>query len=383
MLIINEKYNSLNKLFENHIENESTLAAKDYSKHGFQYALAIIDKLLNGEDVRLGKTGEDGVISGGSLPKDVKKALTNLKGDIENSTVDNFNDAVRKLNTRWTAIFKGDLTGYTQGLATKNKGNAFEAWFIEKYDNAEYDIEKSVKAIAKYKKRTGEPRADGGLNQKRPLTFSGNTITCGPAGNYDVGKTVSDVTVPVDKCPPTGKKEVYLSLKYGNTVTFVNAGVKKIFPKEFFDGEKLKGDGKTLLKMLCIDENMFRDVFSSYSDKQGKKTRASYERIDVTNKLKSNKTFKEFMQSVMGYGYILVHQINGANIEYIDLLTEAAMNNFISDIESATVEYPIGGSAKRVNVVVKYPSIEFSINIRSKDGGILPTHIMADYKFVK
>ena len=135
--------------------------------------------------------------------------------------------------------------------------------------------------------------------------------------------------------------------------------------------------------MLCINENKFREVFTSYSEPEGgKKKKASYDVVDVTSKLKSNAVFKEFMESVMGYGFILVHQISGTNIEYIDLMTESSMKNFISDIQSATVEYPTGGSAKRVNVVVKYPSIEFSINIRSKDGGVLPTHIMADYKFV-
>lgn len=110
--------------------------------------------------------------------------------------------------------------------------------------------------------------------------------------------------------------------------------------------------------------------------------KANYSEEDVTSKLKRNKAFKEFMQSVMGYGYILVHQTSKRDIEYIDLMTEQAMQSFVSDIESAVVEYHVGGSAKRVNVVVKYPQIEFSINIRSKDGGTYPTHIMADYKFV-
>ena len=381
MLVVSNKYESLHRILERNTTYESALGTADYSKHGFQYALTLIDKLLNGEDVRLGDKGDKGTVSGKSLSSATKEKLQALKDNINTSTINDFNDAVKELNIKWTSIFKGDLTGYSDGLASKNKGNAFEAWFIEHFDDPDANIEPQIKAIAKYKKRTGEPRADGALNQKRPLTFSGGKITCGPAGDYNIGKTVTDVTVPVDKCA-TGK-EVYLSLKYGNTVTFVNAGVKTLFTKEFFEGGKLKGDGKDLLNMLCIDENKFREVFTSYSEPDGgKKKKASYDVVDVTSKLKSNATFKEFMESVMGYGFILVHQISGTNIEYIDLMTESSMKHFISDIQSATVEYPIGGSAKRVNVVVKYPSIEFSINIRSKDGGVLPTHIMADYKFV-
>ena len=379
MLIVNEKYNTLCHIFESDKTNESTLSAKDYSKHNFAYALTIIDKLLNGEDVQTGKTGDGDIITKRAVKKSIKQKLQALKDNIENTSVSDFNDAVKELGIRWTSLFKGALTGYTKGLATKNKGNAFEAWFIDNYDNPEYEIESNVKAIAKYKKRTGKPRADGSLNKKRPLTFSGDKITCGQPGNYNIGSTVTDVTIPVDTCV-TGSKEVYLSLKYGNTVTFVNAGVKKLFNEDFFDGGELTGNGKALLNMLCINEDKFRDVFTSYSG-SGKR-KADYSKDNITDKLKSNKSFKEFMQSVMGYGYILVHQTSKRDIEYIDLMTEQAMQNFVSDIESAVVEYPIGGSAKRVNVVVKYPQIEFSINIRSKDGGTYPTHIMADYKFV-
>lgn len=383
MLIVSNNYNSLAKLVCENCKFESALTNADYTKHNFQYVLAIISKLLDGEDVRIGEKGEKGSVSGKKLSQFSRDILNQIKEKPAEYTVKDFNDAVKELGIKWTNIFKGDVTGYSDGLASKNKGNAFEAWFIEHYDDPDAHIEENVKKIAKYKKRTGEPRADGGLNQKRPLTFAGGKITCGPAGNYNVGKVVTDVTVPVDKCPVTGEKEVYLSLKYGNTVTFVNAGIKKFFTEDFFNGGKLKGEGKDLLKMLGIDENKFREVFTSYSEPaDNKKKKASYAVVDVTSKLKNNSTFQEFMESVMGYGFILVHQISGTNIEYIDLLTEDSMKHFISDIESAYVEYPTGGSAKRVNVVVKYPSIEFSINIRSKDGGVLPTHIMADYKFV-
>ena len=79
----------------------------------------------------------------------------------------------------------------------------------------------------------------------------------------------------------------------------------------------------------------------------------------------------------------MVHQISGDNVEFISFLTEDDLNKFVSNIESAKILYPIGGKDKRVDIVVRYPSIEIKFNIRSKDGGVLPTHLMADYKFIK
>ena len=85
----------------------------------------------------------------------------------------------------------------------------------------------------------------------------------------------------------------------------------------------------------------------------------------------------------MGYGFIMVHQIKGDDVEYINLLTENDMKKYVKDINEAYIEYPKNGEAKRIEITVKYDEIEFKINIRNKQGGLYPTHIMADYKFVK
>lgn len=381
MLFVNEEYKSLNKILN--AKYEATMKGSgsndDYTKHDYVYALAVIDKLLNGDTIRTGAKGET-EFDGSSLKN--SKALKDLKKNIQGSTAKDFDNAVKDAGLKWTSIFKGDFTGYSKGLETKNKGNAFEAHFIAEFDKFEPELKKLVG----YKKLMGDPRPDGGKNQKRPLTFSGGKITCGPAGDNNIGHTVTDVTVPVSKCPAAPDGELYLSLKYGNTVTFVNAGVKTLFTKAFFAGEEdLSGDAKALLKMLCIEPDRFREVFTSYKGKAPgeKKSKAQKENIDITSKIKRNATFKTFMQSVMGYGFVLVHQSSKGDVDFIDLTTESALNEFIADIKEAHIEYPKPGEAKRVDVVIKYPKIEFKINIRSKDGGVLPTHIMADYKFVK
>lgn len=375
MLIVNKKYESLDKIIFNKSVNESVMSAADYSKHDYKYPLAVIDSLLSEDgEFRLGAKGEEDTVLSGEVYDEIRNALINLKNNIEGSTPADFNKAVAELQFKWNDIFKGDFTGYKDGLASKNKGNAFEDEFIRDYASK---YEKEVKKLTGYKKRTGDPIPEGGKNQKRPLTFSSGSITCGPAGNYDIGHTVTDVTIP------TNLGDIYLSLKYGDKVTFVNAGIKSLFPKSFFDGEKLKGNGKDLLDMFSIDEDTFRKVFNSYNPKDGKKQRAAKTEVDITNDLKRNPKFKEFIKSAMGYGYLMAHKTEKGDVEFINLLKENNMNDFVSGIESATIEYPTDGSAKRVDIQVKYPKIAFKINIRSKTGGIFPTHIMADYKFLK
>ena len=98
--------------------------------HNFQYVLAIISKLLDGEDVRIGEKGEKGSVSGKKLSQFSRDILNQIKEKPAEYTVKDFNDAVKELGIKWTNIFKGDVTGYSDGLASKNKGNAFEC-FIE------------------------------------------------------------------------------------------------------------------------------------------------------------------------------------------------------------------------------------------------------------
>ena len=65
----------------------------------------------------------------------------------------------------------------------------------------------------------------GGKNQPRPLNggSGGLYVTAGGSKTKNIGSTVTDITTEWgDK-----KKPVYLSLKFGNTLTFINSGVGK------------------------------------------------------------------------------------------------------------------------------------------------------------
>lgn len=365
MLIVNSKNESLDYVLNvGKVANEAAFQNSDFNKHN--YLKDVINVILSGEPLKLGAKGEDEIALSA---KDIKK----IKAELQKvSDVNSFNTLLAPFGIKWTMIFKGTFSGYKDGLASKNKGNAFEDAFVANFEQYEPEIKKLVK----YKKLFNV-RQDGGLNQKRPLTISGETITCGPAGDYNIGKTVTDVTLETDKGP------VYLSLKYGNTVTFVNAGIKKLFTKDFFNSGELSGEGKTLLDMLCIDHDRFRDVFNAYKEPEqdAKKKKATKDTVDVTSKLKSNSVFKNFMESVIGYGFIMVHQTTSGDVEFIDFLTKSKLDGYIKNINNAYIAYPKNGEAKRVDVIVEYDNIIIKLNLRSKDGGILPTHIMADYTF--
>lgn len=347
----------------------------DYSKHDFKYPLVAIEILLNGDKLRLGPQGHDGSFSKDDLSEDDIENLKVLRDNITTSTKDDFDNAIKSSGYKWNKIFKGDLSGYSDGLESGNKGNAFEKYFIDNYK------EKFENEVKKYFNYDGlkSINAVGGQNNRRPLKFTDASISCGDVPtNYNIGRVISDVTIDTDK------GECYLSLKSGDKVTFANAGIMKIFPKGWFKGEEnLPIDGKNLLKMLCIDEEKFKDVFNSYKGEDGRKSKVSdKETVDVTDKLKSNDMFRHFIKSVMGCGYILVHQVKGDDIEYIDLTDESKLNDFIKDMKSAVVKYPKNGSAKRVDIEIEYNGIKFLLNLRNKQSGVYPSHFMADYKFI-
>ena len=359
--------------------SEAAISKADFEKHNFKYIKGLMAKLMSGEDVRLGKTGNDGHINIKDLTNDEMQLAQVFNDELQTGnygdiTVARFNQIFSSHGLKLSSFFKGDYSGYEDGLESGNKGNAFESYFVKNYHEK---FEDEIKKLYPYKTFISISQ-DGGLNTKRPLTFSDKAITCGHIenDNYNIGRAVTDVTVKTDE------GEIYLSLKSGSSVTFVNAGVKKLFPDAFFKGEaELTDEGKKMLDMLCIDEDKFKNVFNNYVEKEGKK-KAKKEIVDIKDQLAKNDLFKKFMYSVMGYGYIMVHQIKGDDVEYINLLTENDMKKYIKDINEAYIEYPENGEAKRVDIVIKYDEIEFKINIRNKQGGVAPTHIMADYKFI-
>lgn len=221
----------------------------------------------------------------------------------------------------------------------------------------------------------------GGLNTPRPLAITGGELYVsvrGGARNENIGMGLADLMLTT-----ADNKKISLSLKYGSTVTFFNSGVGKIFNAEDFK----KGDfsnspiAEELFDLFGIDPIRFRNVFMNYKApdplaKKGKAEKDS-ETISVTGMKKQK--LERFIRTVIGHGYVLVHEHSDHSIDYYDMtpkfLDKAA--NVISDI---TILYPKGGSAKRIDIKVETDIFHLNFNIRNKQGGILPSHIMCDYK---
>ena len=284
-----------------------------------------------------------------------------------------------KLNTKNVTFSFGN--GTRGGGGANNAGLLFER---ELYDQIMTYLSNGIEDLTKYKDAVEDIMAlipkghypvdcdlDGGKNTPRPLDISSNRITTGKAkgSSWDIGEAVTDLTLWYAK----GKrkpKPLYLSLKLGGTVTFVNAGVKKyLMEKEMKTGEISNAKGKLLLKMFSIDEQKFSDVFNNYTG-----TGSGKEKVRLTNL--NNPIFKEFMESVIGYGYVLVHKVKGK--VYTQMIDKATMTKFIN-VKHAEILYPKDGSAKRIDIVIEMNGITIKINIRNKQGGVYPSHIMADY----
>lgn len=370
----------------------------EFYKYNYKYACAVINKLIEYKEIRLGKEGKDGVVSiaeNDNVTIDALKSLLTQIKEGDSTLVDDFNNIVKNIMIvrgnkvqqhmplKWTYIFKGDFSGNADGLKSSNRGNAFEGTFLEtiKTDDVAQETLKKMCGNNCEDLFVKEPTNDGYMNNKRPIVLNDNGLICKPctSENYNIGEIVSDITLHTD----VGDR--YLSLKYGNMVTLANLGIKRYIPNNFFTDElyELSDIGKMLLNTFCIDEKRFKDVFTKY-DVKNKVSRSSVrEDVDVTTKLNSNKKFEQFVKSIIGCGYIMVHKYGNGATEYIDLQSADKLDKYLGDIVSAKIRYPINGDAKRVDIKIAYPGIFFNFNFRPKNGGIYPTHLMADYKFLK
>lgn len=258
-----------------------------------------------------------------------------------------------------------------------NRGNLFEReladdiqLYIDEGITANFDNAQFMKELVAYYKlenaKTLSVKTVGELNQKRPLVFQGDQPYI-LGSNFDIGSTVTDVTLTADN------KEIYLSLKLGGTVTFFNAGVKRIFPdNEMKSGFVSDASGQRLLDLFGIDNSRFCEVFNMYG-KAG--TRRNIIEEDTFNRVDKTK-MKNFIKSGIGFNYHLVHKM-GNNIHHFEIKRQD-LDRF-STPQSCRVRYPIG-EAKRIDMFVETPMFSLKFNIRNKQGGLYPSHIMSDYK---
>ena len=385
------KYRILKKQKSN-VLNESSFGKADYDKHNGKYRKAVIDILRTpGAELKLSNYGEDFITITDEMAVYFDEELSNTY-----VSYDRFNEILKKYNLKWSNIFKGAFSGYEKGLEGTNKGNAFEVTFAKNYEEIyQREIERQLNAEAgSFAPKNGMQsiHSCGSLNNRRPLMMTNDgQIVVGDSDIASTGDKVADVKVDT-----VGRRgTINLSLKSGTTVSFCNAGVSKLFPAssfakylederngilEYRGGSANGMTGNDLLQFFGIDPIKFADVFVQYrNDKDSKKSKsAKKDEEDVTQLIASNPNFYKFVCSVIGYDYILIHEL-GPDIHCYDLKSQEDLDNFIGRLEYAKVLYPINGEAKRIDIVVKYSNIIIKFNIRNKQSGIFPSHLMSDY----
>ena len=119
---------------------ESTFATGDFYKHS--YAKDVINKIISTGQIRIGAKGDTTF----SVPDDIFTAVQKeLSGIVDKPEIESFNAIMIKYKLPvWNKIFKGDFSGYVNGLASKNRGNAFEDEYVEHFADYVGELEKAL-----------------------------------------------------------------------------------------------------------------------------------------------------------------------------------------------------------------------------------------------
>ena len=317
---------------------------------------------------------------------DFKEIMSRLRENIELSGVknqvlftgkfknDNSIDTVKLTELDKTEEFGG-------GKAKVNLGIQFEKDFYKslncevqclcehtKYEDAAKDLVNKINDEYNIKGGLSSVEAVGGKNQPRPLKSGNGGIVVG-TGKKDIGSTVTDITTVWG-----GKDEQYLSLKFGDTLTFINSGVGKIFKesdyKDLFEGYK-DPIGNAIFKMFDIDKIEYANIFNKY----GK----GYKGKKVTAKNPDKNAIQDLLEYAIGYGYWMVHG-KGNKVSCYEM-NEAYMKKSAKITGGIELHYGgARGSGKRLDIHCESSEYKFMFNLRNKQGGKYPSHIMCDYK---
>lgn len=260
----------------------------------------------------------------------------------------------------------------------ENRGHDFEGRYKLKFDThykklLETEvIDPSTNAIIKIQLPKYYKLIElGKRDTKRPITVLTNSINIQNGKTSESGNDIADYRiVETDK---NGKDinngfSLNLSLKYGKTITYLNCGMTQYISKF----EPI-GNGEHLFDFFGIDKVEFKKTFDVY-----KKRNEDSKTIPVINKIDKNKIL-EFLRQVLGYNYILIHEI-GNTVEHYDLRKEDQCKKFIGDnINKAEVIYP-QGRGKYVKVVIELDNRICNIVFRNKKGGIEPKEMLVTFK---
>jgi len=209
----------------------------------------------------------------------------------------------------------------------------------------------------------------GSRNTKRPIVAANKKLYIAPNDHTKHGALLSDLDIH----HKSGTS--HLSLKYGSTLTFMNAGVSKVLnEKEIKAGKIVNKEGKNILETFGIDETIFCDVFRKYGKQNFQSDSGPF---DLTAPQKESLT--NLLKTGIGSGYWMVHGQPDQSVNFYYMNTA---KNRIASKAPNTVQINYGGSrgnAKRVDIEFETDYFQFKVNIRNKQRGLYPSHIMLDY----
>ena len=221
---------------------------------------------------------------------------------------------------------------------------------------------------------------EGGKNQKRPLKMKGSNIiiSAGGATTNDIGSTLTDITMIIDGKP------VYLSVKFGSTLSFFNCGIKgggkdslSLFPEAKLRNGEIPDDGQKYLEMFGIDHEKFLTVFEKYGEASGTTVANHIERTTLSTSGKQ--ALQDLIKSGVGYGYWMCHY-TGTDLNFYEIDRDYMDKAATLIGNSVEINYGgAGGKGKRIDMLFETQSYKFKFNIRNKLGGVYPTHTNGDY----
>ena len=321
-----------------------------------------------------------------------KKALlfTGSKSDHDDSLL-----ATVKL----TELEKSEHFGGSPG-GGNNKGNEYEDHLAESFakfqdHGGKYpdDVTEILKAICGANPGTCYIRSqqEGGENKPRPMKYDSSFyISAEGRKTLNIGETVTDITVWI--ADPEGKKEepVYLSVKFGPTLSFFNIGLKggkagslKILPTKDLEDGTLNEMGKDFLDMFNINHSKFIETFQKFDEKNKETGTPAIKdhRDSYTIKGQAKQDLQKFIKSGVGHGYWMVHRDkDGLHVYNINEAYLKSASTLKSD--NINIDYGgKGGYAKRVNIDFSTKEYDFSVNLRSKSSSDnYPGYANGDYK---
>lgn len=215
----------------------------------------------------------------------------------------------------------------------------------------------------------------GSANNKRKVPITESGISTMTDADINIGKRISDITILTQGKGSSKLTETYISAKFGDTVAFLNLGVKQWFLKDEIEAGVIKNKiAKDLMHILGIDEKRFCDSFNDYDVKNSKRT---VDLVTVTQNINKQR-LENLVKATIGYGYIMVHKQKGGTS--VILMNKSKMKKYLT-IKNVDVQYPVNGSIKLVKAKVQLDGLDIDFVIRATDGSVYPTHMVANYTY--